>query len=329
MSEPSNDGSRDDAAAEISADGQASASDIVEGSPILRLLPASWRPYARLARLDRPIGAWLLLLPCWLGLAFAVAAGAAPLTWSIFLDGALFAVGALLMRGAGCTINDIADRNFDGKVARTALRPIPSGQVSVRQALVFLAGLMALGATVLFQFNALTIAVGLASLPLIVIYPFMKRITWWPQLFLGLTFNWGALVGWTAVADTLPLAPILLYIAGIFWTLGYDTIYAHQDKEDDALVGVKSTARLFQDGSRRWIGAFYASMIGWILFAGFSVGLHWTFVIGVGAAAWHLMRQATEVDLDDPSDCLNTFKSNRDVGFLLLAAFGLATAFGA
>ncbi len=320
-----NDG--DDNDGMISAERASRASDIRPDSAILRALPRGWRPYARLARLDRPIGTWLLLLPCWQGLTLALAAGGAPLDWRALWYSALFALGSIVMRGAGCVLNDIADRDFDGRVARTATRPIPAGEVTVRQAVLFMGLLAAIGGVVLLQFNSAAIVVGLASLPFVAIYPFMKRITWWPQFFLGLAFNWGHLIGWTALTGELSAPAILLYCAGVFWTLGYDTIYAHQDKEDDALIGVKSTARLFQHNSRRWIGAFYAGMIGWLLLAGLVAGLHWTFVVGLAPLAWRLMQQATETDLDDPADCLRAFKSNRDAGLLLIAAFALAAVF--
>ena len=312
----------------ISAERARRATDIRDESRLLRGLPESWRPYARLARLDRPIGTWLLLLPCWHGLALAVAAGAAPLDWRIPAYAVLFAIGALAMRGAGCVLNDIADRDYDGKVARTALRPIPAGEVSVSQAFLFMGGLCLIGLVVLLPFNLTTIIVAFCSLPFVVIYPFMKRITWWPQLFLGFAFNWGALVGWTALAGSLDAPALTLYAAGIFWTLGYDTIYAHQDKEDDALVGIRSTARLFQENSRRWITAFYGGMTGWLLLTGFLAGLHWAFVAGVAAIAYKLMDQATKTDLDDPAACLQAFKSNRDIGFGLIVAFALAYVFG-
>lgn len=312
----------------ISADRVAVASDIKEASLILRWLPAGWRPYARLARLDRPIGTWLLLLPCWHGLALALAVGAAPVNGRSLWYGALFAIGALAMRGAGCVLNDIADRNFDGKVARTALRPIPAGEVSVFQAVLFMAALMAIGLAVLLQFNQATIIVAIASLPFVAIYPFMKRITWWPQFFLGLAFNWGALVGWTALAGELSIVPLLLYAAGIFWTLGYDTIYAHQDKDDDALIGVKSTARLFEQDSRRWITAFYVGMIGWLLLMGLAGELHWSFAIALAPFVWALLRQARDTDLDDPIACLAAFRGNREAGLMLLGAFIVAIVFG-
>jgi len=211
-----------------------------------RRLPAAWRPYCRLMRLDRPIGTWLLLFPCWW--SAALAAEGWPDLWLF----ALFAIGAVVMRGAGCTVNDWADRDFDGKVARTAARPIPSGAVSPRQALIFLVAQLLVGLLVLLQLNWFAIGVGAASLLLVFPYPFMKRITYWPQAWLGLTFNWGALVGWAAVRGDLTLAPVLLYIAGVFWTLGYDTIYAHQDKEDDILVGVKSTALALGENTVAW-----------------------------------------------------------------------------
>lgn len=305
---------------EISGRSAENASDIVREAWMLRILPKPARPYARLARLDRPIGTWLLLLPCWQGMALALATGAAEFEWRQLWLGVLFAIGALAMRGAGCTQNDIADRKVDGSVARTADRPIPSGEVSLKQALLFMAGLMAVGALVLTQLNQAAIVVALASIPVAAIYPYMKRITWWPQLFLGFAFNWGALVGWTALAGELQLPAVLLYLSGIFWTLGYDTIYAHQDKEDDALVGVKSTARLFQDNSRRWIMSFYAAQIGWLMLMGLFGGVHWIFIIGVALAAWLLMRQAGDTDLNDPKACLAAFKSNRNIGLVIIMA---------
>jgi 4-hydroxybenzoate polyprenyltransferase len=288
------------------------ASDIRAGW-LDRLLPPGALPYARLARLDRPIGTWLLLFPCWWGMALA---GSHDVWLAV-----LFAIGALAMRGAGCTINDIADREFDGRVARTALRPIPSGAVSVKQALIFLAGLLAIGAAVLFCLRLEAIAIGVAALPLVVAYPFMKRITYWPQAFLGLTFNWGVLVGWAAIGGW-PAAPaLLLYAAGIAWTLGYDTIYAHQDKEDDALIGVKSTALLFRERSRGWIAGFYAATVLLAGAAGAAAGMAWPFWLGLATAGVHLAAQTMRVRFDDPADCLYWFKSNRWVGWLLLTGF--------
>jgi len=220
----------------------AAPADASKDNWVDRFAPSRAKPYLRLMRADRPIGTWLLLLPCWQGLALAGAAVDAPLS-TYLLYAFLFSIGAFVMRGAGCAYNDIVDREFDLQVERTALRPIPSGQISVRHAWTFLFALCLVGLFILLQFNALTITLGFSSLLLVSAYPFMKRITWWPQAWLGLTFNWGALMGYAAIAGKLSLAAILLYAAGIAWTLGYDTIYAHQDKEDDALIGVKSSAR--------------------------------------------------------------------------------------
>jgi 4-hydroxybenzoate polyprenyltransferase len=289
-------------------------SDIRTGDWVERYLPAPLRPYARLARLDRPIGTWLLLFPGWWGIAFA-----AP-HWPDLRLMALFALGAVVMRGAGCTLNDIADRDYDGRVARTRLRPLPSGAVTVRQAALFMLAQLAMGAAVLLSLNRVSILLGLAVLPLIATYPFMKRITYWPQLFLGLNFNWGALVGWAAVAGGLGWAPVLLYAGGVFWTLGYDTIYAHQDKEDDILVGVKSSALALGAHTRPWLYLFYAGAIGLWAAAGLYAGLGALFWLGLGLAAAQLAWQAAAVDIDDPADCLAKFRSNRVLGWLLLAA---------
>lgn len=272
----------------------------------------------RLARLDRPIGTWLLLLPCWWSMALATASGplpAWPNPWYLLL----FAVGASVMRGAGCTWNDITDREFDAQVARTATRPIPSGEVSVRGAMIFLMLQMLLGLAVLVSFNPFAIAVGAASLLLIFPYPFMKRATWWPQAWLGLTFNWGALVGWAAVAGSLSPAPLLMYAAGFFWTLGYDTIYAHQDKEDDALIGVKSSARRLGGRTRPFLFLFYGVTVILLTASGWAAGMAWPFYVGLAAAALQLTWQAAEVDIDSPQDCLAKFKSNKWFGLILLA----------
>lgn len=286
-----------------------------------RYAPQGAKPYLRLARADRPIGTWLLLLPCWWGMALAmgqpnthVSAGA------IILYGLLFAVGAFVMRGAGCTYNDIVDSDFDAQVERTRSRPIPSGQVSHKMALAFLALLCLVGLGVLVSFNSFTVLLGLSSLGLVAIYPFMKRITYWPQIWLGLTFNWGILMGWSAVTETLSLAPILLYAGSIFWTIGYDTIYAHQDKEDDLMIGVKSSALRLGQNSRFWIGGFYGATIGLALMAGLIAGLGPLFFVGILAASLHLIRQTGKLDTDDPGVCLQIFKSNRNFGFILLAA---------
>jgi 4-hydroxybenzoate polyprenyltransferase len=289
------------------------ASDIPRDHWIDRLTPAAVRPYLRLARVDRPIGTWLLLFPCWWGVALATPGWPDP--WLL----ALFAVGALVMRGAGCTVNDIADRDFDRQVARTAMRPIASGQITVPQALLYLAFLLALGLLVLVQFNRFTVALGAASLVLVAAYPFMKRITYWPQAFLGFTFNWGILLGWAAVTAGLGAPALALYAAAVFWTLGYDTIYAHQDKEDDLQVGIKSTALMFGVRTRPWLFAFYGAAVGLMGVAGFLAQLAWPFFIALAAAALQLAWQASQVNIADPADCLVKFRSNRWIGWIVLA----------
>ncbi|CAA7623585.1 4-hydroxybenzoate octaprenyltransferase [Magnetospirillum sp. UT-4] len=288
--------------------------DIPAGNWVDRHVPAPARPYLRLMRLDRPIGVWLLLLPCWWSLALAAEGWPDPV-WAL-----LFAIGAVVMRGAGCTINDIADREFDAKVERTKGRPIPSGAVSVVQALAFLALQLAVGLAVLLTFPPFAIWLGAASLLLVFPYPFMKRITWWPQAWLGLTFNWGALLGWAAVKGEIGAPALLLYAAGILWTLGYDTIYAHQDKDDDVLIGVKSTALRLGAASPRWLLGFYGGTLALLALAGWSAGLAWPFYPLLLAAGGHLLWQVASLDLDDGSDCLSKFKSNRDFGLLVLAA---------
>ena len=291
------------------------ASDIRHDSWVLRRAPAALRPYARLMRLDRPIGTWLLLLPCWWGLALAGSAA-----WPGLWYGALFAIGAVVMRGAGCVVNDILDRDLDGRVARTADRPIPSGEVTIRKAVVFLAALLTAGLAILLQFNWATVALGAASLLLVFSYPMMKRITYWPQIFLGLAFNWGALMGWCAVHGRLDWSALSLYAAGIAWTLVYDTIYAHQDKEDDALVGVKSTALLFAGQTRPWIALFAGLTMAGLAAAIWLAGLAWPGYVVLVAAAAHLVWQVARVRFDVPRSCLKMFRANRDFAFIVLAA---------
>ncbi len=288
-------------------------SDIRRGDWVERWLPGWAEPYARLARIDRPIGTWLLLFPAWWGIALAAPGWPDPV---LLL---LFAVGAAAMRGAGCTLNDIADRDYDARVARTRLRPVASGRISVVRALVFLAAQLAVGAAVLFSLNRLAVLLGLAVLVLIGTYPFMKRITYWPQLFLGLNFNWGALIGWTAVTGSLGRPALLLYLGGVFWTLGYDTIYAHQDKEDDVRIGVKSSAIALGSRTRPFLFAFYAGAVLLWGLAGATVGLGLTFWAALAAAAFQLAWQAARVDTDNPADCLGKFRSNRAVGWLVFA----------
>lgn len=284
--------------------------------------PRAVQPYLRLMRLDRPIGTWLLLIPCWQGMMLAAAQNDA--TMAAIPGGlwfaALFAVGAIVMRGAGCVYNDIVDRDFDAKVARSAARPIPSGQVSIKNAWALLAGLCLIGLGVLVQFNTLAIIVGASALALVAAYPFMKRITYWPQAWLGLTFNWGALVGYAAVTGALTPPAFLFYGAGIFWTLGYDTIYAHQDTEDDALIGVKSTALKFGDTSKYWLAGFYGAVILLSALAGAAAAMSPVYYIALLPALAHFVWQIKALDITDTHNCLKIFKSNRNAGFLLLSA---------
>jgi 4-hydroxybenzoate polyprenyltransferase len=285
----------------------------------------SWlRPYLRLARLDRPIGSWLLLLPCWWSSALAaVAAHArAPSLWHLVL----FFVGAFAMRGAGCTWNDIVDRDLDGAVERTASRPIPSGQVSLAQAAAFLVAQSLVGFLVLITFNAFTIGLGIASLAIVVVYPFMKRITYWPQIVLGLAFSWGALMGWAAAFGRLDVAPLLLYAGSISWVIGYDTIYAHQDREDDALIGIKSTALLFGPRTKPMLVLFYGVAVALLGAAGYAAGAGLVFALGLAAFAVHLGWQIARLDIGDPDNCLAVFKSDRDAGLILFAGLLLDAA---
>jgi len=297
-----------------------SASDIRSDHWVERLAPPGARPYLRLARIDRPIGTWLLLIPCWWGTAFA-ASSLSAFRWSDLMLYILFAVGALVMRGAGCCWNDIMDRDFDAKVARTTQRPIANGDLTVRQALLFMALLMLIGLAVLIPMGQAAAMVAIASLVLVVIYPLMKRVSYWPQFFLGLAFNWGILVAWAAVTGGLGLPAALLYAAGIAWTLGYDTIYAHQDKEDDALIGVKSTALKFGANTKPWLWGFYAVTLVLTAAAGATAGLAWPFYVLLALGAVQLAWQVIDLDLDDPADCLAKFHSNRYFGFILLAGF--------
>jgi 4-hydroxybenzoate polyprenyltransferase len=296
-------------------------SDIRPGDWIDRFAPPRLRPYIRLARLDRPIGTWLLLFPGWWGIALAAA------RWPDWRLIALFAIGAVAMRGAGCTLNDIADRKFDAKVARTRTRPIPSGRVSVRQAAFFMALQLGIGAAVLASLAPAAIVLGVLVLALIATYPFMKRITYWPQFFLGLNFNWGALMGWAAVRDGLGMPALWLYLGGIAWTLGYDTIYAHQDKEDDVLIGVKSAALALGARTRPFLFLFYAAAVALWATAGAAAGLGAAYWPALALVALQLAWQAARVDIDDAADCLLKFKSNRLTGWVLL--FGIIAAHAA
>jgi 4-hydroxybenzoate polyprenyltransferase len=275
------------------------------------------RPYLRLSRFDRPIGSWLLLMPCWW--SAALAAGVARDLHHLPLTIVLFFVGAFVMRGAGCTWNDITDRHLDGRVERTRSRPIPAGQVSVVQAVAFLVLQALIGLAVLLQFNRFAVLLGIASLAVVAIYPFMKRVTYWPQIFLGLAFSWGALMGFAVTLGRLDAAALVLYAGSIAWVIGYDTIYAHQDTEDDALIGIKSTALLFGARTHRALWIFYGIAVVLIGVALWLAGAGWFAFAGLVAFAAHLVRQIRRLDISNPALCLRIFKSNRDAGLLLFA----------
>ena len=278
----------------------------------------SWsRPYLRLSRLDRPIGSWLLLMPCWW--SAALAAGISGHIGSLPLTVALFFIGAFVMRGAGCTWNDITDRDLDAMVERTRSRPIPAGQVSVTQAFAFLVAQALIGLAVLLQFNRFAIFTGIASLLIVAIYPFMKRITWWPQVVLGLAFSWGALMGFAAEFARIGVTALVLYAGSIAWVIGYDTIYAHQDAEDDALIGIKSTALLFGAKTKPALAIFYSLAVVLIGVALWLAAARWPAWIGLAAFAAHLVWQIKRLELGNSPLCLRLFKSNRDAGLLLFA----------
>jgi 4-hydroxybenzoate polyprenyltransferase len=287
------------------------------GNWVDRTAPAWARPYLRLSRLDRPIGSWLLLMPCWW--SAALAAGVVHRIGQLPLTLALFFIGAFVMRGAGCTWNDITDRHLDALVERTRSRPIPAGQVSVPQAAVFLVVQALIGLVVLLQFNHTAVATGIASLVIVAVYPFMKRITWWPQIVLGLAFSWGALMGFAVTQGRIDMTALALYAGSIAWVIGYDTIYAHQDSEDDALIGIKSTALLFGARTPRALMLFYGLAVALIGAALALAGARWPAWIGLAAFAGHLAWQIRRLEIGDPALCLRIFKSNRDAGLLLFA----------
>lgn len=282
------------------------------------LAPAAWRPYLRLARADRPIGWWLLLLPCWwsVGLAAVAQGQALPNLWHLFL----FFVGAVVMRGAGCTYNDIVDRDIDTEVTRTQSRPIPSGQVSAKSAAVFMVALSLIGLVVLLQFNWFSVQLGIASLLVVAAYPFMKRITHWPQAVLGLAFSWGALMGWAGAFGSLDWPALVLYVGTVAWVVGYDTIYAHQDREDDAMIGLGSTALKFGEQTVAWLIWFFLFAWACILIAGCLAGGGLVFVAGMHLVLVHFLWQIMTLDINDGANCLVRFKSNRDAGLLVFAA---------
>jgi 4-hydroxybenzoate polyprenyltransferase len=302
--------------------GQGRVADAPSGHWVYRVLPRAVWPYAQLARWDRPIGWELLLWPCWWSAALAASAHARPgdalasllpSPWTLIL----FLVGAVTMRGAGCTYNDLVDEGIDAKVERTRSRPLPSGQVTRRQAWAFLVAQALAGLAVLLQFNGFAVGLGIASLGIVAVYPFMKRITDWPQLVLGLAFSWGALMGWAAEFGDLDGPAVLLYIGSILWVIGYDTIYAHQDKEDDALVGVRSTARLFGDNTKSWLVGLYGGALMCFAVAFAAAQAPVVALAGLIAAGAHMARQIMTLDIDDPDQCLRLFKSNNVVGWLI------------
>ena len=304
-------------------------SDAVKNNWVDTIAPPFARPYLRLSRADRPIGTWLLYVPCLWGLGLAIlATNSASINdlWTAIACG----IGAFLMRGAGCTWNDITDRDIDGKVARTRSRPIPSGQVTVRGAVMWMVAQALIAFAILLTFNWAAILLGVLALIPVAIYPFAKRFTWWPQVFLGLAFNWGALLAWAAHTGSLGPVPVILYFAGIAWTLFYDTIYAHQDTEDDALIGVKSTARLFGDNSSKWLRLFLTVTVlilgGAVVLACLNRSIL-SLVVAIGgpwALGWHLTWQLARFDPDDNDRLLALFRSNRNAGLIVLPFFAVA-----
>ena len=310
------------------SDSTARSADTLPHS-LLDRVPPKLRPYLELMRLHVPIGAWLLFWPCFFGLVLGAIADDRIFEdlsdWAYVL---LFGIGALVMRGAGCTYNDIVDRDIDAKVARTRGRPIPSGRVSVLDAWLFLGGQLLIGLLILIQFNDFAIVLGASSLLLVAAYPFMKRITWWPQAWLGLTFNWGALLGFAAETGRLDWADAMLYAGLFFWTLGYDTIYAHQDREDDALIGVKSTARLFGAHTKPWLLGFYATGFALILASGFTDHAGWPFALLMALPGAHFLWQVHTLDIDNSEACWKLFRTNRDTGALIAIAFLVANWVG-
>ncbi|XP_066953679.1 4-hydroxybenzoate polyprenyltransferase, mitochondrial [Macrobrachium rosenbergii] len=276
--------------------------------------PKTLRAYLQLMRFDRPIGSWLLFWPCGWSIVLAATPGSLPDIKML----ALFALGAIVMRGAGCTINDMWDKDYDGKVARTAGRPLASGALSMFDALVFLATQLSIGCLILLQLNFYSIVLGASSLGLIVLYPLMKRVTYWPQLMLGFTFNWGALLGWSAIHGFCDWSICLpLYAAGVSWTLIYDTIYAHQDKYDDAIIGIKSTALKFGDATQRWLSGFALAMVSSLVVTGYNAQLAWPYYLTVIGTAAHIGNQVRTLDINNPSDCGDKFRANRHIGLLL------------
>ena len=286
-------------------------------------LPSSAQPYARLMRLDKPTGFLLLVAPSYWGLAMAAPAASLPSLYHM----SLFGLGALAMRGAGCTVNDLLDRKFDAQVARTKNRPIASGAVTPRAAVAFLAAELSVAAAILFQFDWHSIALGSSSLVLVGLYPLCKRVTHWPQLVLGMTFNWGVLLGWSVASNgSLCLSAVLpLYGAAIAWTLVYDTIYAHQDRVDDLSIGLKSTAIAFGDKTKLWLTGFSGSMIAGLVASGLASEQVWPFYVSVAVTAAHLAHQLAVLDIHDKDNCWRLFKRNSQIGFVLLLGIVMST----
>ncbi|XP_003414159.3 4-hydroxybenzoate polyprenyltransferase, mitochondrial [Loxodonta africana] len=286
----------------------------LSAAAVVASAPRPLQPYLRLMRLDKPIGTWLLYLPCTWSISLAAEPGCFP-DWYML---SLFGTGAVLMRGAGCTINDMWDHEYDKKVTRTANRPIAAGDISTFQSFVFLGGQLTLALGVLLSLNYYSIALGAASLLLVITYPLMKRITYWPQLFLGLTFNWGALLGWSAVKGSCdPSVCLPLYFSGIMWTLIYDTIYAHQDKKDDVLIGLKSTALRFRENTKQWLSGFSLAMLGALGLVGVNCDQTAPYYIALAAVAGHLTHQISTLDIHRPEDCWDKFASNRTIGLII------------
>ncbi len=296
--------------------------DAVPGNWVDDYAPERTRPYLRLIRADRPVGVWLLLWPCWWSIMLANDQPMSSTIWMLVL----FSIGAFVMRSVGCVINDLWDRDIDAQVERTAGRPLASGAITPTGALAMLALMATIGLLVLLQLNGKAIILGIASLPLVLLYPLAKRVTWWPQTVLGLVFNWGALLGWTAMSDQWPGLPsILLYLGCMAWTIGYDTIYAHQDKEDDALVGVKSSALKLGGKTKPALSILYSAALALWALMGFSAELNAFFFAGLCLAAVHFVWQIRTLDIDNPSRCLKLFKSNIHYGWIIFAAIALGT----
>ena len=288
--------------------------DIAAGDWVDRWLPRAWRPYARLCRLDRPIGTWLTLLPCLAALVQA-ADGLPTLARLI-----IFSLGALLMRGVGCTVNDMCDRDFDQHVERTRFRPLTSGQLGMRHAVVFLLAQLAVCALLLFLINPMSRWLAVALVPLVFLYPLCKRFTYWPQAVLGVAFNWGMLMAWSDTRDVVPLAAIAMWLGAVLWQIGYDTIYAYVDMRDDARLGLHSTALKFRDNGKIWVSGFYVATVILWTWGGWAMGLSAAYYLGMLAVALHLGWQAWRFDLQKPDRNFGLFRANLWTGVLLLAA---------